>query len=204
MVAALVVLSFGQRSIAWFALAALAAILVLWRVGLWYKHHGPGALKRAAAQAHVHIALPRGSVAQAMGVLILLIFSKNCCLASLSSYFTFYLMRHFGVSVREAQLHLFAFLAAVAAGSFIGGPVGDRIGRKPVIWFSILGVLPFTLILPYADLMWIGILSMVIGLILSSAFSAIIVYGQELAPGKVGTIAGLFFRFAFGMGGLGV
>ena len=202
--AAFVVLGFGQRSIAWFALAALAAILVLWRVGLWYKHHGLGALKRAATHAKaVHVALPRGRVAQAMGVLMLLIFSKYFYLASISSYFTFYLMRHFGVSVREAQLHLFAFLAAVAAGSFIGGPVGDRIGRKPVIWFSILGVLPFTLALPYADLMWTGILSMVIGLILSSAFSAIIVYGQELAPGKVGTIAGLFFGFAFGMGGLG-
>ena len=202
-IAALVVGSYGQRSIAWFALAALSAILVLWRIGLWYKHHGLGVLKRAAARADSGVALPRGKVVRAMSILLVLIFSKYFYMASISSYFTFYLIHHFGLSVRSAQLHLFAFLAAVAAGTLAGGAVGDRFGRKPVIWFSILGVLPFTLALPYADLAWTSVLAVIIGLILSSAFSAIVVYGQELAPGKVGMIAGLFFGFAFGMGGLG-
>ncbi len=201
--AAFVVLSLGQRSIAWFALAALAAIIVLWRIGLWYKHHGLGVLKRAAGRANSGVALPRDKVARAMAILLVLIFSKYFYMASISSYFTFYLIHHFGLSVRSAQLHLFAFLAAVAAGTLAGGAVGDRFGRKPVIWFSILGVLPFTLALPYADLAWTSVLAVIIGLILSSAFSAIVVYGQELAPGKVGMIAGLFFGFAFGMGGLG-
>ena len=200
--AAFVVLGFGQRSISWFALAALLAMVVLWRVGLWYKHHGLGRLKQAV-QSHAHAALPKGKVATAMGVLLALIFSKYFYLASLTSYFTLYLIDHFHVSVRSAQLHLFVFLAAVAAGTLAGGAIGDRFGRKRVIWFSILGVLPFTLALPYVDLFWTSLLSVVIGLILSSAFSAIVVYGQELAPGKVGTIAGLFFGFAFGMGGLG-
>lgn len=199
----MVVLTFGQHSISWFALAALTAILVLWRVGIWYKHHGLAVLKRAAAAGHDKPHLPKGKVAAAMTVLLALIFSKYVYLASITSYFTFYLIHHFGLSIRNAQLHLFAFLAAVAAGTLAGGAIGDRFGRKPVIWFSILGVLPFTLALPYADLTWTTVLSVLIGLILSSAFSAIVVYGQELAPGRVGMIAGLFFGFAFGMGGLG-
>ncbi len=201
--AALVVLTWGQRSIAWFALAALAAIAVLWRVGLWYKTHGLTKLKAAAGRGHNPITLPRGKVVATISILLLLIFSKYVYLASISSYYTFYLIHHFQLSVRSAQLHLFVFLAAVAAGTLAGGALGDRFGRKHVIWFSILGVLPFTLALPYADLMWTGVLSVVIGLVLSSAFSAIVVYGQELVPGKVGMIAGLFFGFSFGMGGVG-
>jgi FSR family fosmidomycin resistance protein-like MFS transporter len=139
----------------------------------------------------------------AIAILAALVFSKYFYLASLASYFTFYLMAKFGLSVQSAQLHLFAFLAAVAAGTILGGPVGDRIGRKPVIWASILGVLPFSLLLPHANLFWTGVLSVIIGLILSSAFSAIVVYAQELVPGRVGLISGVFFGFAFGMGGIG-
>jgi FSR family fosmidomycin resistance protein-like MFS transporter len=201
--AALVVLTWGQRSIAWFSLAALAAILVLYQVGRWYQHHGLNQLKRAASHAQTLPGLPRRTVVRSIVVLLALIFSKYVYLASLQSYYTFYLIHHFQVSVRSAQLHLFAFLAAVAVGTLAGGAIGDRFGRKLVIWFSILGVLPFTLALPYADLFWTGVLSVFIGLILSSAFSAIVVYGQELAPGKVGMIAGMFFGFAFGMGGIG-
>lgn len=199
--AAFVVLAFGQRSIAWFSLMALAAIVVLAGVGRWCQRHGLAQLKRAAGRAHA--ALPRPLVARSMAVLLLLIFSKYVYMASLQSYYTFYLIHHFHVSVRTAQVLLFAFLAAVAVGTVAGGAIGDRFGRKQVIWFSILGVLPFTLALPYADLAWTVALSVVIGLILASAFSAIVVYGQELAPGKVGMIAGLFFGFAFGVAGIG-
>ena len=142
-------------------------------------------------------------MAVAIAILGALIFSKDFYLASLSTYFTFYLMTKFGLSVQAAQLHLFAFLAAVAVGTILGGPIGDRIGRKPVIWVSILGVLPFSLLLPHANLFWTGVLSVIIGLILSSAFSAIVVYAQELVPGRVGLISGVFFGFAFGMGGIG-
>ena len=142
-------------------------------------------------------------VAAALAILGALIFSKYFYLASLSSYYTFYLITKFHVTVQNAQLHLFMFLAAVAAGTILGGPIGDRIGRKPVIWGSILGVLPFSLMLPHANLFWTAVLVVVIGLILSSAFSAIVVYAQELMPGRVGMISGVFFGFAFGMGGLG-
>jgi FSR family fosmidomycin resistance protein-like MFS transporter len=147
-------------------------------------------------------ALPRRRIAGTVGVLLLLIFSKYFYLASIGSFFTFYLIGRFGLSVQRAQLHLFLFLFAVALGSLIGGPVGDRIGRKPVIWVSILGVAPFTLLLPHADLFWTGVLSVIIGITMSSAFSAILVYAQELIPGKIGMVSGLFFGFAFGMGGL--
>jgi FSR family fosmidomycin resistance protein-like MFS transporter len=203
LVAAFVVLPRGQGSVAWFSAAALVAILVLWRVGGWYRRHrAPMAATRAAA-AQAHPALPPAKVRLALGVLIVLIFSKYIYLTSISSYFTFYLIHRFGVSVQSAQLHLFAFLAAVAAGTIIGGPVGDRFGRKLVIWCSILGVLPFTLALPYVGLAWTGVLSVLIGFILASAFSAILVYAQELVPGKVGLISGLFFGFAFGIAGIG-
>lgn len=201
LLAAFLVLPYGQRSIAWLALAALAAILILTRVGRWYKQHV--AVHAAAAVSRVRAGIPRGRVRWALLVLVLLVFSKNVYLASLTSFYTFYLIETFQVSVRSAQLHLFVLLAAVAAGTFIGGPVGDRIGRKSVIWASILGVLPFTLLLPHANLMWTGILTVIIGLVLASAFSAIVVFAQELVPGRVGAISGIFFGFAFGAGGLG-
>jgi FSR family fosmidomycin resistance protein-like MFS transporter len=200
LLAAAVIVPFGQRSVAWFALAALVGIVLLSQVGRWYARH-QGAARRAAAQ--VRQTLPRRRVVQAIGVLLLLIFSKYFYIASISSYYTFYLMGKFGLSVRDSQLHLFLFLLAAAIGTLAGGPIGDRIGRKPVIWASILGVAPFALALPYANLYWTTALTVVIGLVLSSAFSAILVYAQELIPGKVGLVSGLFFGFAFGMGGLG-
>ena len=150
-----------------------------------------------------HATFSRRKIAGAIAVLVALIFSKYFYLASISSYYTFYLISRFHVSVRSSQLHLFLFLGAVAAGTFMGGPIGDRVGRKLVIWVSILGVLPFTLMLPYANLFWTGVLSVVIGFVIASAFSAILVYAQELVPGKVGMISGVFFGFAFGMGGIG-
>ena len=200
--AALVVSSFGQRSVVWYAGLALLAIIVLWQVGIWYKHHGLARMKKGARGA-AHEALPRGKVLSAVGILLLLIFSKYFYLTSITNYYTFYLIHSFGLSVRAAQVHLFLFLAAVAVGTLAGGPLGDRFGRKYVIWFSILGMLPFTLFLPYADLGWTTALSMVIGVEMASAFPAIVVYAQELLPGKVGMIAGLFFGFAFGMAGVG-
>jgi FSR family fosmidomycin resistance protein-like MFS transporter len=202
LLAAYIVLPAGQRSIAGFGIAALVAIMVLLRVGAWYKAH---IVPRAKAAPHAGEPprLPSRKVAGALAVLMALIFSKYLYLVSLNSYYTFYLMSKFHVSVRTAQLHLFVFLAAVAAGTVLGGPIGDRVGRKYVIWCSILGVFPFTLILPYAGLFWTGLLTVAIGLILASAFSAILVYAQELVPGKVGTIAGLFFGLAFGVAGIG-
>ncbi|WP_250472651.1 MFS transporter [Caballeronia sp. GAFFF1] len=200
LLAALVVIPHGQRSIAWFSAAALLAMVVLANIGRWYKRHP--AVKKGRGKA-AHASLPREKVVMAMSVLVLLVFSKYFYLASITSYFTFYLISKFGVSVQAAQIHLFVFLAAVAAGTIIGGPVGDKVGRKAVIWVSILGVAPFTLLMPYVNLFWTGVLSVVIGLVLASAFSAILVYAQELIPGKVGMVAGLFFGFAFGMGGVG-
>jgi FSR family fosmidomycin resistance protein-like MFS transporter len=201
LLAAFIVMPRGQGSIAWFAIAALIAIALLTRIGGWYRTHIPA--HRAAAGAQRAAQLPRKTIVATLLVLGVLIFSKYFYLASISSYYTFYLMQKFQLGAENAQLHLFAFLGAVAAGTLVGGPVGDRIGRKYVIWGSILGVLPFTLLLPHADLFWTTVLTVVIGLILSSAFSAIIVYAQELVPGRTGVIAGLFFGFAFGMGGLG-
>jgi FSR family fosmidomycin resistance protein-like MFS transporter len=201
-VAAAVIVPHGQRSVAWFALAALVGIVLLSRVSTWYAHAQAAAKARGAAHAHGP-ALPRRRVAGVIGLLLLLIFSKYFYLASIGSFYTFYLMDRFGLGLQQAQLHLFAFLFAVAAGTVIGGPVGDRIGRRPVIRWSILGVAPFALLLPHVGLFWTTALSIVIGLVLASAFSAILVYAQELVPGRVGTISGLFFGFAFGMGGLG-
>jgi MFS transporter, FSR family, fosmidomycin resistance protein len=200
LLAALIVIPHGQRSIAWFSVAALIGIVVLSQVSRWYKQH-PSTKKARAGVAHA--TLSRGKIAFAMSVLVLLVFSKYFYLASINSYFTFYLIDKFHLPVQAAQIHLFVFLAAVAAGTVIGGPVGDRIGRKYVIWVSILGVAPFTLLLPYANLFWTGVLTVVIGVVLASAFSAILVYAQELIPGKVGMVAGLFFGFAFGLGGVG-
>ncbi len=203
LLAAFVVLPRGQGSLAWFAVAPIVAIMLLWRVGVWHKQRARARSGGAGPGHAPHHALTRRQVVGALAVLLVLVFSKYVYLASLSTYYTFYLIETFHVSVRSAQLHLFVFLGAVAAGTVLGGPVGDRIGRKYVIWGSILGVLPFTLALPYANLWLTSVLSAVIGLILASAFSAIIVYAQELVPGNVGMIAGLFFGLAFGIGGLG-
>jgi FSR family fosmidomycin resistance protein-like MFS transporter len=204
LVAAFVVVPAGRSSIAWFSLVALLGIAVLWKVGRWYgRRHGPNGPAPHAFRPEHRPTLAPGQVRVALAVLLALIFSKYFYLASLVSYYTFYLISKFHLSVQSAQIHLFAFLGAVAAGTIIGGPVGDRIGRKYVIWWSILGVLPFTLALPYANLFWTGVLSVVIGLVLASAFSAILVYAQELVPGRVGMISGLFFGFAFGMAGIG-
>jgi FSR family fosmidomycin resistance protein-like MFS transporter len=205
LLAAFVVLPRGQGSVAWFSLLALLAMALLTYVGAWYSRHPAMAARRGRRNAPAVAAspVPRATVIMAMTVILILLFSKNVYTASLSSYYTFYLMEKFHVSVQSAQLHLFVFLGAVAIGTFAGGPIGDRFGRKPVIWFSILGAFPFALMLPYASLMWTGVLSVVIGLILASAFSAIIVYAQELMPGRVGMVAGMMFGFSFGLGGLG-
>ncbi|HEY8009846.1 MAG TPA: MFS transporter [Rudaea sp.] len=201
LLAAFVILPHGQGSLAWVSLLALVGIVLLSRVGAWYSRHAlkPKAIRSAAAPVPT---LPRRQVAIAIAVLLALIFSKYFYLISLSSYYTFYLIEKFQLSTQSAQIHLFYFLGAVALGTFVGGPLGDRFGRKLVIWGSILGVLPFTLLLPHANLFWTSVLSVAIGLILSSAFSAILVYAQDLLPGKVGMVAGLFFGFAFGMGGI--
>ena len=203
LLAAFIVLPAGQRSIAWFSVLALVAVVVLTRVGAWYKQNRTAAKGSSVKSGNSGSPLSRRKVSTAIAVLVALVFSKYFYLASLISYYTFYLISKFHVSVRTAQIHLFIFLGAVAAGTIIGGPVGDRIGRKYVIWCSILGVLPFTLMLPYASLFWTSLLTVIIGLILASAFSAILVYAQELVPGRVGTISGLFFGLAFGMGGVG-
>jgi FSR family fosmidomycin resistance protein-like MFS transporter len=203
LLAAFIVVPHGQGSIAWFSLAALIGIFVLFRIGIWARGNGLMTLAHGARAAVEHSPLPRKRVAFSIAILVALIFSKYFYLSSLTSYYTFYLIHKFHVSVENAQIHLFLFLGAVAAGTIIGGPVGDRFGRKFVIWWSIFGILPFTLILPHANLFWTGMLTVVIGVILASAFSAILVYAQELVPGRVGMISGLFFGFAFGMGGLG-
>jgi MFS transporter, FSR family, fosmidomycin resistance protein len=201
LLAAWIIIPQGQPSLAWFALAALLAISVLARVGAWYKIHH---IDRPKPQQTFPVSpVSRARVRSSIAVLVLLIFSKYFYVASITSYFSFYLIEKFHISVRSAQVHLFFFLLAMAIGTLLGGPLGDRIGRKRVIWVSILGIAPFTLILPYADLMWVGILTFVIGLILSSAFSAIVVFAQELMPGNVGAVSGLFFGFAFGIGGIG-
>ena len=202
LLAALVVIPQGQSSVAWFSLVALLAILVLWQVGRWYGRHR-ALIGRSAARRGLHPDLPARTVVLSVVVLLVLMFSKFFYLASLGSYYTFYLMHRFHLSVQSAQVHLFMFLFAVAVGTLFGGPIGDRMGRKRVIWGSILGVAPFALALPYANLAWTGILAVIIGLILASAFSAILVFAQELIPGKVGTVSGLFFGLAFGMAGIG-
>ncbi|MGI3778527.1 MAG: MFS transporter [Janthinobacterium lividum] len=198
--AAFVVLPHGQGSIAWFVAGPLLAIALLATCSTWYSRQAPRG-PRVAATPHATLGPRR--VAMAVGVLVMLVFSKYFYLASLTSYYTFYLIARFHLSVQAAQVHLFVFLAAVAAGTLAGGPIGDRIGRRRVIWGSILGVLPFTLMLPHASLAWTSALSVVIGLILASAFSAILLYAQDLLPGKVGLVGGLFFGLAFGLGGIG-
>jgi FSR family fosmidomycin resistance protein-like MFS transporter len=203
LLAAFVVLPHGQKGAIWFSFAALLGILLLGRVGRWYKLQVHRERTRPAAHTDAHVNLPRGKILGAMAVLVALIFSKYFYLASFSTFYEFYLINRFNVSVRNSEIYLFIFFAAVAAGTLIGGPVGDKIGRKTVIWCSILGVLPFSLILPHANLPWTLILSVIIGFVIASAFSAILVFAQELVPGKVGLISGLFFGVAFGMGGIG-
>ena len=204
LLAAFLIVPRGQSSLAWCALLALVAMVLLFRVGRWSAVRRPRTVRPSArVRWEPRPGLSRRRVVFALAVLVALIFSKYFYLASLTSYYTFYLISRFGLSVQSAQIHLFVFLGAAAAGTILGGPVGDRIGPKYVIWGSILGVFPFAFALPYANLFWTGVLTVLIGLILASAFSAILVYAQELVPGQVGTIAGLFFGFAFGMAGLG-
>jgi len=200
LLAACIILPKGRGSLVWFSFAAAVALLVLLRVGRWYKHRHTQATMTPCKVVSNH---PARAVAFPMFILLILMLSKFVYLASLNSYFTFYLMQRFHISMKSADVHLFLFLFAVALGTILGGPVGDRIGRKRVIWVSILGAAPFTLMLPYVSLAWTGVLTIIIGLILSSAFSAILVYAQELLPGKVGMVSGLFFGIAFGIGGMG-
>ena len=203
LLAALVVVRYGQTSLAFFALFALFSTVVLWSVASWYKHTGLENLKAASRRRAVNVALPHGKVVAGISILLVLIFSKYFYLVSITNYLTFYMIERYGASVQNAQLHLFTFVAAVAVGTIAGGPLGDRFGRKYVIWFSILGVLPFSLLLPHVSEFWTGPLTAVIGVIIASAFPAIVVYAQDLMPGKVGTVSGLFFGFAFGVAGIG-
>lgn len=207
LLAAFIVVPRGQHSIVWFSAAALLAMVVLFQVGGWYarRRAAQGSVVRgkAAAPSSAPHGLSRGRVALAVAVLVALLFSKNVYSASLGSYFTFYLIAKFGIDVQTAQFYLFAFLVGIVAGTIAGGAVGDRIGRIPVMWFSILGALPFALMLPYANLFWTGVLAVTVAMIMASAFSAILVYAQDLMPGRVGLVAGMFFGFSFGLGGLG-
>ncbi|WP_366183171.1 MFS transporter [Flavobacterium ovatum] len=203
LLAALIIMPNGQYYIIYFCLIALLGIFVLYKIGIWYRDHLElKRINKTVERTIVHH-LSRNRVISSLVILLILIFSKYFYLTSITSYYTFFLIDKFHVSIPESQMYLFVFLGAVAVGTFIGGPLGDKFGRKYVIWASILGVAPFTLILPYASLFWVGILSVIIGLILASAFSAILVYATELLPGKVGLVAGLFFGFAFGMAGIG-
>ena len=203
LLAAIIIVSRGLGHIAWFSLLALVGVIVLWKIGTWQRNNYHRIVHKAHPAGHRHLALPRSKVILSLGVLVALVFSKYVYLTSLTSYYTFYLIDRFSVSIRTSQLFLFVFLFSVALGTIVGGPVGDQIGRKRVIWFSILGVAPFSLALPHVGLVATAVLTVFIGMILASAFSAIIVYAQELVPGKVGMIAGLFFGLAFGSAGIG-
>ncbi|PWW45588.1 FSR family fosmidomycin resistance protein-like MFS transporter [Melaminivora alkalimesophila] len=200
LVAAAVVLPRGQSAIGWLVLAALAAIAVLWRITGWTLRHAPARL--AATARHAAPPLARSALVRALLVIAVLLFAKFAYIATFSNYFTFYLMQRFGLSVQESQLYLFLFLAAVAAGTFIGGPVGDRIGRKAVIWVSFLGVAPFALLLPHASAFWTAVLAIAIGLVMSSAFAALVVYAQEAVPSRVGLVSGVMFGLMFGISGM--
>lgn len=201
LLAAFIVVPRGQGSIAWFSLATLIGMVLLANVGGWYKQRPK--LSQARSGTTSATALSTTTVVTSLVILVALVFSKYFYLASITSYYTFYLIHRFQLSVQSAQLYLFLFLGAAAIGTVAGGPIGDKIGRKRVIWASIVGVLPFTLLLPYANLFWTAILSILIGLIIASAFTAILVYAQELMPGRVGLVSGIFFGLAFGMGGIG-
>jgi FSR family fosmidomycin resistance protein-like MFS transporter len=204
LLAAWIIIPYGRSSVAWFALAALVAIFVLWRIGDWYlRQHAPITRKSGEPSAKIELAPLTNKVVWTLLILMTLVFSKYFYLTSLSSYYTFYLISKFHLSIQSAQLYLFGFLFAIAAGTLVGGPIGDRIGRKRVIWVSILGVSPFTILLPYADLTWTAILVFIVGVTIASAFSAILVFAQELMPGRVGMVSGSFFGLAFGIGGIG-
>jgi FSR family fosmidomycin resistance protein-like MFS transporter len=203
LLAALIVIPYGQSNVIWFCLIAFTGILVLLRIAKWYAERLSINAKNKNAKESTPLNISKKRVIFSLGVLLVLIFSKYFYLASINSYYTFFLIGKFHLSIQQSQIYLFLFLGSVAAGTLFGGPLGDRFGRKYIIWISILGVAPFTMLLPYVSLFWTGVLSVFIGLILSSAFSAILVYATELVPGKVGLIAGLFFGLAFGMGGLG-
>ena len=204
LLAALIIVPYGQSNIVWFSLLALIAIIVLITIGKWYKNNLDKLTRKAIARNEkTGSALSKRTVVISVVILLVLIFSKYFYLASMVSYYTFYLIDKFHLSVQSSQLYLFIFLFSVAAGTLLGGPLGDKFGRKYVIWFSILGAAPFTLLLPHANLFWTSVLSVFIGVIIASAFSAKLVYAQELLPGKVGMVSGLFFGFAFGMGGVG-
>ncbi len=204
LLAAIIIAPYGQANIMWFALAAIAGIFILAGVAKWYQEQlHLNNKNKSAGQPKEQVTFSRKKIVVSLGILLVLIFSKYFYMASMTSYYTFYLISKFHLTVQQSQVYLFVFLGAVALGTLLGGPLGDRFGRKYIIWISILGVAPFTLLLPYVSLLWTGILSAIIGLILASAFSAILVYATELIPGKVGMIAGLFFGLAFGMGGLG-
>ncbi|MFT3703944.1 MAG: MFS transporter [Agriterribacter sp.] len=200
---AAIVMPYGQSNIVWFSVAAILAIMILSKVGGWYNAHLTLRASKKAASSEGHHHLSKTKVITSLAILLLLIFSKFFYMASISSYFTFYLIDKFHVSIPQSQLYLFIFLGSVAAGTLLGGHLGDRFGRKIIIWVSILGAAPFTLLLPHVNLLWTGILIGITGVIIASAFSAILVYAQELVPGKIGMVSGLFFGFAFGMGGLG-
>ncbi|KIC00258.1 MFS transporter [Flavobacterium sp. KMS] len=200
---ALVVAPYGQSHVVWFVIAGILGIIILSRIAVWYENHMSLRAAKKIGAEETTIPLSNKKITISIIVLLFLIFSKFFYMASMSSYFTFYLIDKFGMSIQDSQFYLFVFLASVAAGTLIGGPLGDRFGRKYIIWISILGAAPFTLLLPYANLFWTGVLAVIIGVVIASAFSAILVFAQELKPGKVGMISGLFFGFAFGMGGLG-
>ncbi|MBF7090061.1 MFS transporter [Flavobacterium sp. ALJ2] len=200
---ALVVAPYGQSHVVWFVIAGILGIIILSRIAVWYENHMNLRDTKKIDSEETTVPLSDKKITISIVVLLFLIFSKFFYMASMSSYFTFYLIDKFGMSIQDSQFYLFVFLASVAAGTLIGGPLGDRFGRKYIIWISILGAAPFTLLLPYANLFWTGILAVIIGVVIASAFSAILVFAQELKPGKVGMISGLFFGFAFGMGGLG-
>jgi len=202
LLAALIVVQWGQSSLAAFALLALVSTVILWNVSVWYKHHGLPRLQRAHAPRKHESAIPRETVVRATAILLILIFSKFAYASSLSNYYTFYLMERFGMGVTEAQVHLFLFLGSIAVGTLLGGYFGDRFSRKAVIQFSVLGALPFTLMLPYVSLMWTEVLTVLIGLTIASAFPAIVVFAQELLPSRVGMVSGMMFGFSFGVGGL--
>lgn len=201
LLAAAIIIPHGQTAIAWFAVVALIAIAVLYRLTRWTLKHGQAQLKGLAR--HQQAGLSRSKLVQAIAIICILMFAKFIYIASFTNYFTFYLIERFGLSIQQSQLFLFIFLGSVALGTFAGGPVGDRIGRKAVIWVSFLGVAPFAMVLPYANLLWTGVLASIVGLIMSSAFAALVVYAQEAAPGRVGLVSGLMFGLMFGIGGLG-
>jgi len=203
LLAAVIIVPYGKGNVRWFSMLALIAMMVLTKVGGWYKKNLKKSESKAYSYQKEENAIPRKKIIFSIIILLILIFSKYFYMVSLTSYYTFYLIDKFKITVQSSQVHLFIFLAALAAGTLIGGPLGDRFGRKYIIWFSILGSAPFTLLMPHANLVWTTILTLIIGLILASAFPAILVYAQELLPGKIGMIAGLFFGFAFGMAGIG-